>query len=192
MKRLTSTLPHMVISLGIITLVAGAILALVYNVTKEPIADVDRQKKIDAVAGVVPQFDNDPMTDTVNIDGCTAHIAKLNGKLSGVAVEITAPDGFSGPFNLIVGFDDKGNLSGYQVINHSETPGLGAKMNDWFRDPTGNRSVIGRNLKDAELMVSKDGGQVDGITAATITSRAFLNAVNRAYKVYETIKIRQK
>lgn len=192
MKRLSSSITHMVISLGIITLMSGAILALVYNVTKEPIANVDRQKKIDAVAGVVPQFDNDPMTDTVNIDGCTAHIATLDGQLAGVAVEVTAPDGFSGPFNLIIGFDDKGNLSGYQVINHSETPGLGAKMSEWFRDPTGNRSVIGRNLKDAELIVSKDGGQVDGITAATITSRAFLKAINRAYKVYETIKSRRQ
>ena len=192
MKKLSSSLLHMVVSLGIITLIVGAILALVYNVTKEPIAEVERQKKIDAVAGVIPKFDNDPMADTVTVDGCKTYIGTLSGQFAGAAVEVMAPDGFSGPFNLIVGFDDKGNLSGYQVINHSETPGLGAKMDEWFRDSTGNRSVIGRNLEDAELMVSKDGGQVDGITAATITSRAFLKAINRAYKVYETIKSRQK
>lgn len=192
MKKLSSSLPHMILSLGIITLVAGAVLAIVYDVTKEPIANVDRQKKIDAIAAVVPHFDNDPMTDTRNIDGCTAHIARNGGEFVGAAIEVTAPQGFSGPINLIVGFDSEGNLSGFNVINHSETPGLGAKMNDWFRDPAGNRSIIGRNLEDAELMVSKDGGQVDGITAATITSRAFLGAINHANQVYRKLKTELK
>ncbi len=192
MKRLSSSLINMVLSLGVITIAAGALLAVVYNITKGPIANVESRKKIEAIAAVVPQFNNDPMSDTAYIDGCTAHIARMDNKLVGAAVEVTAPDGFSGPFSLIVGFDARGTLTGYQVINHSETPGLGAKMGDWFHDTTANRSVIGRDLTTAELMVSKDGGQVDGITAATITSRAFLSAINHAYKAYQSIKSQQQ
>ena len=70
------------------------------------------------------------------------------------------------------------------VLQHAETPGLGAKMQEWFRADKNKQSVLGRNLADGELKVSKDGGDVDAITAATITSRAFLNAVNRAYSAF--------
>jgi len=184
MKRLSSSLPNLILSLGLIAITVGAILAVVYNVTKGPISNVERNKKIAAISSMVPEFDNDPITDTVGVDGCCVHIARKGGEFVGGAVETSTNEGFSGTITLIVGFDTAGTVTGYQVLTHSETPGLGAKMDTWFRDTTANRSVIGRTIGEGELMVAKDGGQVDGITAATITSRAFLQAINRANRAY--------
>jgi electron transport complex protein RnfG len=71
------------------------------------------------------------------------------------------------------------------VLSHAETPGLGAKMNEWFRSDIGNRSVIGRNPANTEMRVTKDaGGTIDAITAATISSRAFLDALRESYKAF--------
>ena len=93
------------------------------------------------------------------------------GKDLGAAVESTT-GGFGGDLKVLVGFDSEGNILGYTLLEHAETPGLG--------------DIIGKNPKEP-LTVSKDGGQVDAITASTITSRAFLLAVNRAYNAYKDI-----
>lgn len=190
MKRLQSSLLWMVVSLGVITMTAAAVLAYVYTVTKEPISQVEKNKKVEAIAGVVPRFDNDPMADAW-IDGATGltvYPATLRGELVGAAVESYSPDGFSGEINVIFGFDINGTVTGYSVIKHAETPGLGAKMEQWFRDPAAHRSVIGLNPGQCRMEVSKDGGEVDGITAATISSRAFLDALRRGYEAFNNKK----
>ena len=92
--------------------------------------------------------------------------------------------GFGGAVKVMIGIDANGEITGVKVTEHSETPGLGAKMQEWFRADKNHQSVLGRKLADGELKVSKDGGDVDAITAATISSRAFLNAVNRAYSAF--------
>ena len=105
-------------------------------------------------------------------------------KYDGIAVQYTvtetAVDGFGGTFRVMVGFDQEGNILGYEILEQQETPGLGSHMEHWFKnaDKPG-QNIIGR--KAGALRVSKDGGDVDAITAATITSRAFLKAVNQAY-----------
>ena len=92
--------------------------------------------------------------------------------------------GFGGELRVLVGFDAEGNIIDYSLLSHVETPGLGSKAADWFKE--GNKgSIKGMNPGKAPLSVSKDGGQVDAITASTITSRAFLNAVNAAYQAYK-------
>ena len=102
----------------------------------------------------------------------------MNGQ-EGFAVE-TAVDGFGGQFRVMVGFDAEGNILGYEILEHQETPGLGSHMEHWFKNADKpNQNIIGR--KAGALQVSKDGGDVDAITAATISSRAFLKAVNQAY-----------
>lgn len=187
MKKLASSLLWMVVSLGLVTVVAAAVLSYVHEVTEGPIADMERQKKIDAIAEVVPPFDNDPMAD-IWVDsesGCTVYIAKKGGDIVGGAVESYSLDGFSGRIDVIFGFDIEGTVTGYRVINHAETPGLGAKMEQWFRDAQGNRSVIGRNPATSGMIVAKDGGDIDGITAATISSRAFLDALRRGYESFK-------
>ncbi len=111
----------------------------------------------------------------------------MGGKLVGAAVESYSSQGFSGDIKLIYGFDTEGNITGYAVMQHAETPGLGAKMDEWFRSPEGRRSVIGLNPSTSNLTVSKDGGDVDAITAATITSRAFLDALSRAANAFDQL-----
>lgn len=94
-------------------------------------------------------------------------------------------NGFSGEVRVMYGFAADGTITGYEVLSHAETPGLGAKMNEWFRSDIGNRSVIGHNPANTEMRVSKDaGGAIDAITAATISSRAFLEALRESYKAF--------
>ena len=84
---------------------------------------------------------------------------------------------------MLVGFDAEGNIIDYSLLAHSETPGLGSKAADWFKKG-GKGDITGKNPGESPLKVTKDGGDVDAITASTITSRAFLQAVNNAYAVY--------
>ncbi|MBQ7631249.1 MAG: FMN-binding protein [Paludibacteraceae bacterium] len=154
MEKLQSSFKNMALSLTIIAMVAAAALAGVYMLTLE---NINAQKRAKQEA---------------------AKLAVLNGQ-EGFAVE-TAVDGFGGQFRVMVGFDPEGNILGYEILEHQETPGLGSHMEHWFKnaDKPG-QNIIGR--KGGKLTVSKDGGDVDAITAATISSRAFLKAVNQAY-----------
>ncbi len=183
MKKLKSTLPNMAGVLTITTMIAGFLLGYVYRSTAEARDKASSDKLVGAISQVVSGFDNDPVasktTVTAGSSQITIYPATHDGRLIGCAAESSSDNGFSGKITIVAGFDPDGNILGYEVTSHAETPGLGAKMNDWFRG-TGSRSVIGRNPSSRPLKVSKDGGEVDGITAATISSRAFLEALNTA------------
>ena len=154
MEKLQSSFKNMALSLTIIAMVAAAALAGVYLLTLE---NINAQKRAKQEA---------------------AKLAVLNGQ-EGVAVE-TAVDGFGGTFRVMVGFDAEGNILGYEILEHQETPGLGSHMTHWFKNAAKpGQNIIGR--KAGALQVSKDGGDVDAITAATISSRAVLKAINQAY-----------
>ena len=159
MEKLQSSFKNMVLSLVIISMVAAGALAGVYMLT---LKNIEAQKIAKQEA---------------------AKQAVLNGHEDGVAIE-TAVNGFGGEFRVMVGFDQEGNILGYEILEHQETPGLGSHMTHWFKnaDKPG-QNIIGR--KAGNLTVSKDGGDVDAITAATITSRAFLKAVNQAYAEFK-------
>lgn len=189
MKKLQSTLPNMVIVLTAFTLVAGLLLGYVHGVTAPVAEEVAKANRIAAFKEVVPppvQFNNNPDQEGIDavLDGIPVVIypCKQDGQIVGAAIQSATKNGFSGEFTVMVGIDPEGNVLGYKVMKHAETPGLGAKMLDWFqKDGKGN--IIGRKL-DSELKVSKDGGDVDAITASTISSRAFLDAVNRAGRAW--------
>jgi electron transport complex protein RnfG len=190
MQKLKSTLPNMFLSLLIICSVSGIILAGANIYTSEPIALSKAKALKEAISNVTPDFDNNPQADaykavTADGDSLLIYPATKDGKLVGVAVDSDTRRGFNGEIKVIVGFDADGKLLNYTVLKHSETPGLGSKMETWFRTDKNKQSVIGRSLAEGELLVSKDGGEVDAITASTITSRAFLNAINRAYSAYK-------
>lgn len=192
MRRLASTLPNMLISLGIITIGAGALLGLMYDVTKEPIELQAQQQQQAAIREVAPEFDNNPEADKwetdINGNPFTVYPAMMNGKFAGAAVRGVSMNGFSGEIVVMAGFDADGTLRDYRVLSQAETPGLGAKMETWFRDPAGARSVLGKNPASYSFYVTKDAadhGQVDAITAATISSRAFLEALRGAYEAYK-------
>ena len=190
-----STLVNMVLSLGIITIVAAAALAGVYTATKEPIAQAKAEKLKAAIGQVLPdiQFNNTPAeaATEVTVDGETVTVfpARQDGEIVGLAVESHDTNGFSGLITVMYGFNPAGDITGYAVMQHAETPGLGSKMGEWFCNPA--HSIIGLNAATSNLTVSKDGGDVDAITAATISSRAFLRALTLANQASQQFAAQQ-
>lgn len=173
-------------ALVVTALLAGAALGGMYEITKTPIAQQAADARLEAIRAVAPAFDNDPEKESyeVTVDGleCTVYPAIRDGKRVGAAVKAVTMDGFAGMVEVMVGLDADGTVRDYRVLQQAETPGLGSKMEVWFRDPAAARSIIGKNPATTDFHVSKDGGQIDGITAATISSRAFLGAVRAAYQ----------
>ncbi len=189
MAKTESTLKNMVLTLLVITCVAGASLGFMYELTKGPIAAAKAAKQQAAITEVVPGFDNNPGEEVYELtskEGFTLKFfpAKKDGELIGIAIETMTNKGFSGNIKIMLGLKPDGSIINYQVLEHKETPGLGTKMADWFKMNKGNQSIIGKHPKTNKLLVTKDGGEVDAITAATISSRAFLDAVRVAYETY--------
>lgn len=173
-----------------VAVIVGLALAYVNHLTEAPIKEKAEQTLAQGIKDVMGTTnlkvtDNQTVTQTFGGKEATFVIHKTvdnSGKPLGAAVESTT-GGFGGDLKVLVGFDTEGKILGYTILQTSETPGLGAKAGQWFqKDGKGN--IIGMSPKQGELTVKKDGGQVDAITASTITSRAFLKAVNQAYSVY--------
>ena len=188
MAKLKSSLLNMFLSLTIICVVAGGALAKINEITLDKIEASKKALLENAIKEVVPEFDNSPATEAYygyisTNDSLKIYQAKKNSCLVGVAVESNSMKGFNGEIKIIVGFDAEYKIVNYVVLQHAETPGLGDKMAFWFKTDRNNQNILGRSLENGYLAVDKDGGDVDGITAATISSRAFLNAINRAYAV---------
>lgn len=184
-KKLESNFTNMVVVLFAVTLISSSAVGYVYTLTAGPIEAAKQAKQVNAIRQVIPgEFDNDPGADAWKMqtpEGGELEFfpAKKNGEPVGTAVKTYTNKGFGGKVLLMVGFTPDGAISNYSVLEHKETPGLGSKMTFWFtRD--GKGSVIGKHPGSQGLKVSKDGGEVDAITAATISSRGFLDAVNRA------------
>ena len=169
-----------------VTAISVALLAYVNELTKEPIAAANAKTLSDAVKAVVPGFDNDPIAEKkmqeVNGVEYAVYPATKSGEFIGAAVEASAM-GFGGELKVLVGFDAQGNILDYSLLSHAETPGLGSKADVWFKKGA-KGDITGKNPGATPLTVSKDGGEIDAITDSTITSRAFLNAVNVAYAAY--------
>lgn len=184
-----SSLLNMVVVLTIITALVGAILGSVYKITKEPISAATAKAQEEAIREVAPAFDNTPTDEgyEVDIDGMTVTVfpAKKGGVLTGAAVKAGSMNGFGGEISVMVGFELDGTIRNYRVLSHAETPGLGAKMDDWFRTDKNKQSVLGKNPATCNLTVSKDGGDIDAITASTISSRAFLESLRTAYAAFK-------
>ncbi|MCF0198589.1 MAG: RnfABCDGE type electron transport complex subunit G [Bacteroidaceae bacterium] len=175
MKKLESTWYNMLAVLTVISLVAGAALAYVNQLTEGPIEQIKEQQLNDGIKAVLGGEDV-----TVQSVDTTAAGAVVYSTEAGKAVQATDPNGFGGALTVLVGFATDGTIKGYQVLETAETPGLGAKAQEWFQKD-GKGCIIGKNPGADNLTVKKDGGAVDAITASTITSRAFLRCVNAAY-----------
>ncbi|MBR1809970.1 MAG: RnfABCDGE type electron transport complex subunit G [Paludibacteraceae bacterium] len=183
MKRLESNLLNMVLSLTLVTLAAAALLGGLYVLTEEPIQKQKADKQQKAITSVLPVVEGMEIAEAEEVNGMTIYKAYVGDSLVGAAVQ-TQENGFGGVFRLMVGFDSEGNVVNYEVLEHQETPGLGDHMTTWFKTDKNQQSVIGRSPAKSKFVVSKDGGDVDAITAATISSRAFLKAVQGAYDTY--------
>jgi electron transport complex protein RnfG len=182
-KKLESTLLNMILSLTSISIVMSAALSFVYLKTKDPIEQAAKKKEKAAIEEVLPPFDNNPASSAINIDGTTIYPARQKDKLVGYAVKTYTDLGFGGHIELIAGFLPDGSIHSSLVLQHKETPGLGTRMTE----PEFSDQFKGKNPADFKLKVKKDGGQVDAITAATISSRAYCDAMQRAYNALEKI-----
>ena len=175
-----------------ISLLAALALTGVYALTKGPIEQGQREKKEKALQAVLPEYEG-TVRDTVIIDAdneeIPVHLAiGKNGELCGAGIETYTKKAFAGRFDLMVGFDADGAIVNTEVIKAGETPGLGDKIN---KDKEGNgwaQQFNHQNPAEFQLVVKKDGGDVDAITAATISSRAYCDAVQRAYDIFMKIK----
>ena len=176
----------MVLVLFCITLISGACVGLVNMITEEPIAEAKKKADEAALVKVLPEFDqiekSEHKADELTIE---VNKASKDSKVVGYAIKTATKSGFSGMITMMVGFDTKGTILNVEVLEQSETPGLGAKMSE-----EGNpilASLKGKKATHTKLTVKKDGGDVDALTAATISSRAYADAVARAYSVFKFV-----
>ena len=181
----------MVLVLTLVAVIMGGILAFVNHLTEGPINAQKEKTLADGIKAVmvcdnltVAQTDEVKQNDEKGKEMCfkVYQVRDAQGQDLGAAVESTT-GGFGGDLKVLVGFDPEGKILGYTLLEHQETPGLGAKADKWFQKGE-KGDIIGKSPAEP-LTVSKEGGQVDAITASTITSRAFLKAVNNAYNAYK-------
>ncbi len=190
MNKRESTFLNMVLTLFVVTLVSAAALGFVYELTKDAIAEAKEKAQTEAISKVLPEFNQ--LGESIKLpvgssgDSLEVFPAYANGEQVGIAIKTFSNNGFSGFISLMAGIDSQGNLSGYEVLEHAETPGLGSKMDVWFRnEDKPAQNVIGKNPQTNKFQVTKDGGDFDAITASTITSRAFLEALIKAFEAYD-------
>ena len=185
-KKLESSLLNMFVVLTVVTILSAAALAAMNSATLEPIKKAQQQKTEAAIKEVLPPFatleTKKVMVDDQELDCNDAYNDAK--ELVGVAVNSFTNNGFNGYIGVMVGFDSEGTITGYQILQTGETPGLGTKADTWFQKD-GKGCIIGMNPEKNNITVSKDGGDVDAITAATISTRAFCDAIDRAYNAFK-------
>jgi len=197
-SKTKSTFLTMTLTLFVIGVIASSALAMIYKITKEPIEKAKLEKTNKAIKQVLPEFE-DLEKGLIASDGdsLSCYYAKKNGELIGVAIETYTDKGFSGKFTVMVGFLPDGTIYNTAILSHMETPGLGDKMEknkslSFKKNKEGevvdtlwwSKQFMNINLETFNLKVKKDGGQVDAITASTISSRAYCDAIDRAYQSF--------
>ncbi|GHS86834.1 electron transport complex subunit G [Bacteroidia bacterium] len=183
MKKKPSTLVNMIVSLTLISGLAGLCLGAVYSVTKDPIDQAKLAKQAEAIKAVLPPYDSlcEPQVIAVAGGNVTLHKAYNGAEWVGTAVNTFSKQGFSGEIRLMIGVLPDGSIKDINVLEHHETPGLGDKMD--IKKSNFSVQFRGKNPATFNLKVKKDGGDVDAITAATISSRAYCDALQRAVTV---------
>ncbi len=180
------TFLKMLITLTTIAVLSAFVLSSVYNLTKEPIKKAQEQKQLEAISEVVTDFDNDPFAEKMIIttpdkkDKLEFYPARKEGNINSFAIKTYSNNGFGGRIDLIVGFYIDGAVKSFKLLKHGETPGLGSKADE----PKFKNQFDGFNPNRHKFKVKQDGGEIDGITAATITSRAVIDAIQRAVDAY--------
>lgn len=185
MDKKPSTLFNMISTLMLITLISGFLLGYFNNLTEEPKARVKAALKVKAINYVLPTYDNDLLKDVVKIkdpnskDSIEVYTAYSKRKLVGIALMGTSKKGFSGDVKCMVGYLPDGKINKIMVMEQKETPGLGTKM----KDENFIQQFLGKNPQTDKIIVKKDGGNIDALTGATISSRAFCETINSSFSV---------
>jgi electron transport complex protein RnfG len=185
------------VMLGAFAVVTTALIALTFFGTRDTIAQKRQQKLLSVLNEVVPKsYHNNALYADCTLVSDTAlgskenykvYRARQNGQPSALVLEATAPDGYSGNIDMVIGVSTEMTVLGVRVIDHKETPGLGDKVelaiSDWITSFTG-KTFDNDNL--SPWNVKKDGGEFDQFTGATITPRAVVGAVRRALAYTQT------
>ena len=186
MKKLKSNFINMLLSLTIISMIAGMSLSFMNTLTEGPISKSRIEKKVKAIQYVLPEVTNNPYEEQMAEslaglkDSFDIFPGKNDDKITGYAISTYSEKGYNGLVKLMVGFDKEGKIFKIAVLEQKETPGLGTKMtSEKFLS-----QYNGKNPETWKLKVKKDGGDTDAITGATISSRAFDDAVQNAYDIY--------
>ena len=169
--------------LVIICTIAGTLLAWAHKVTYEPIKATERRIRTEAMKEVLPPYDNDPLLEAVSVtDGgeWKFNVARKDGQYAGAAFEASSPKGYSGDIFIMVGVNADGNVQAIKILKQKETPGLGAKV----LAPAWRAQFSCKSISGTKWSVKKDQGDIDQITAATISSRAVTEAVKSGLDVY--------
>jgi len=181
-----STLFNMVAVLFTVTLIASAGVGAVKILTAEDIAEAKALATTAAVKNVLPEFEKtEDWEQTIDDMPIKVYKAMAADAVVGYAVESMTKNGFGGAIRLMVGFSTEGKILNVNVLEQKETPGLGTKMAE--PENVLLKSVQGKNPSQMKLSVKKDGGDVDALTAATISSRAYVDAVARAFNAFNEV-----
>lgn len=177
-----STLFNMIAVLLTVAVCSAVSIGYVFERTKEPIAEAKKAKINDAIRAMVKSFDNNPLEEKTLIGekGVVLYPARENGNITSVAVETSSNQGFGGKIELIMGILMDGTVTGYKITQQNETPGLGSKVTE----PNFSRQFVGLNTHSDDFSLTKDGGEIDAVTGATISSRAVVDAVKKAVEAY--------
>ena len=181
-----SNLTNMVLCLTAVCLVCSALLGGMYVLTAEPIAKANTDILKASIGAVLPDGGELSEANPVEVGGQPSeyYVSTSNGEVAAYAIKSTTV-GFGGPLTLMVGITPDGVVYNTSVLSHTETPGLGAKCTT---DEHFYSQFKGFDPSQKILSVKKDAGDVDAITASTLTSRAYALAVKNAVDAFKTIK----
>ncbi len=176
----------LIVSLTIICVAAAVSLSFVHQVTLKPIAYQKRMEKVRALKLVLPAYDNQPEKNVLKVQGengkaLEVNLAKKGGKLIAVAFRVVSHKGYGGNIDILMGVDITGKITGIEILSMSETPGLGARI----EEPAFKKQFVGKTLENTKWAVKKDGGDIDQITGATISPRAVTGAVHRGLELFK-------
>ena len=175
-----------VITLVAIASISAFLLGYVHDKTYLAIQKAKDNQELKAISEVVGEFDNDPFAEKTTIytkgkkHKLAMYPARKDGKLTSVAIKSYSNAGFGGRIEIMTGINVDGSIKSFKVISSNETPGLGSKVDE----PKFKEQLNGFYPYRQILKVKQDGGDVDAVTAATISSRAVLKAIEKAYNAF--------
>lgn len=175
---------RMMFVLTAICVLAGFLLAATNKITKAPIEKSRRAGNLEALKKILPDYDNDPVSCACEIkeggQDFTFYVARKGGKLVGAAFEAASGQGYGGTIRILAGVLPDNTVQGLEILEQNETPGLGAKITE----PEFKTQFAGRSMTDTKWAVTKDGGDIDAITGATISPRAVVAALKAGLDAY--------